>query len=57
MTMLSASRYEDKQGVYYKVSPSVGFEVRDQLWVVPSLIQELSDDRSTGVGLSLWFSF
>jgi hypothetical protein len=57
MTMLSASRYEDEQGVYYKVSPSVGFEVRDRLWVVPSLMQELSDDRSTGVGLALWFSF
>ncbi len=57
MTMLSASRYEDAKGVYYKVSPSVGFELRDRLWIVPSLSQELSDDRSTGVGAALWFSF
>ncbi len=57
MTMLSASRYEDEKGVYYKVSPSVGYELRDSLWVVPSLTQELSEDLSTGVGLALWFSF
>lgn len=57
MTMLSASRYEDAEGVYYKISPSVGFELRDRLWLVPSLTQEMSHDRSTGVGVAVWFSF
>ncbi len=57
MTMLSASRYADEDGVYWKVSPSYGYELRDELWIVPNLTQELSDDRSTSVGLSLWFSF
>ena len=57
MAMLSASRYEDGTGVYWKLSPSYGYELRDELWIVPNLTQELSDDRSTSVGLSLWFSF
>ena len=57
MTMLSASRFEDGEGVYYKVSPSVGYELRDELWIVPNLSQELTDDRSTSVGVSIWFSF
>jgi len=57
MAMLSASRYGDTQGTYVKVSPSVGYELRDRLWVVPSVTLELTDDRSTGVGVSFWFSF
>lgn len=57
MTMLSASRYEDGEGVYYKVSPSAGYELRDKLWLVPSLSQEFSDDHSTSVGVAVWFSF
>jgi hypothetical protein len=57
MAMLAASRYADDGGVYWKLSPSLGYELRRELWLVPSLTQELSDDRSTSVGLALWFTF
>ena len=57
MAMFSASRYQDAEGVYWKVSPSYGYELRPELWIVPNLTQELSDDRSTSVGVALWFSF
>jgi hypothetical protein len=55
--MLSASRYKDGHGVYWKLSPAVGYELRPDVWLVPNLTQELSDDRSTSLGLSLWLSF
>lgn len=57
MAMLSASRYADDDGVYWKLSPSLGYEIRRETWLVPSLTQELSDDRSTAVGLALWLTF
>jgi hypothetical protein len=57
MTMLAASRFKDDGGTYYKLSPSIGYELRDELWLVPSVTQELNDDRSTSVGLSIWWSF
>lgn len=57
MTMLSASRFEDDGRTYYKLSPSIGYELRDELWLVPNLTQELNDDRATSLGVSLWWSF
>lgn len=57
MAMLGASRYRDEEGTYLKVTPSVGYELRDRLWVVPGVSFELTDDRSTGVGVAFWFSF
>lgn len=57
MAMLSASRYADDEGVYVKLTPSIGYELRPDLWLVPHLTQEFSDDRSTGVGVSVWWSF
>jgi hypothetical protein len=57
MAMLSTSRYRDAGGIYTKVTSSLGYEVRDRLWLVPSVTQEVTDDRSTGVGVAVWFSF
>jgi hypothetical protein len=57
MLMLGGSRYKDPAGVYWKLSPAFGYEVRPELWLVPNFTQELSDDRSASVGLSVWFSF
>ncbi|MBP7003671.1 hypothetical protein [Amaricoccus sp.] len=57
MAMLSASRYADDDGTYWKISPSLGYRLRGETWLVPSLTQELSDDRSTAVGLALWITF
>ncbi|MBP7241849.1 hypothetical protein [Amaricoccus sp.] len=57
MAMLSASRYADDGGAYWKVSPALGYRLRGETWLVPSVTQELSDDRSTAVGLALWLTF
>jgi hypothetical protein len=57
LAMVSGGRYEDDGGVYWKLGPAVGRELRAGLWLVPSLTQELSDDRSTRVGLALWITF
>ena len=57
MTMLALGRYADDQGVYWKLTPSVGYELRKGVQIVPSVTQELTDDRSTSLGLSLWLTF
>lgn len=57
MAMLSASRYDNGDGVYWKLSPALGYRLRGETWLVPSLTQEFSDDRSTAVGLALWLTF
>lgn len=57
MTMLSANRYADDFGVYWKLTPSIGYRLRGETWLVPSLTQELSSDNSTSVGLALWITF
>jgi hypothetical protein len=57
MAMLSGSRYDNGDGVYWKLSPALGYRVRGETWLVPSLTQEFSDDRSTAVGLALWITF
>ncbi len=57
MTMFSLGRYADGDGVYWKATPSIGYELRDEVWLVPSLTQEISDDRSTSIGIALWITF
>lgn len=57
MVMLSAGRYEDDEGTYIKATPSLGYELRPKLWLVPHVMHEFTDDRSTGVGVSVWWSF
>lgn len=57
MVMLSAGRYADDDGTYLKITPSIGYELRPKLWLVPHLMREFSDDRSTGLGVSVWWSF
>ena len=57
MVMLGGGRYRDDQGTYDKLTSSLGYEVRERLWVVPSVTQEFTDDRTTGVGVAIWFSF
>lgn len=57
MTMLSGNRYADDLGVYWKLTPAIGYELRREIWLVPSLTQEFSSDSATSVGLALWITF
>ena len=57
MAMLSASRYDDGEGVYRKLTPAVGYEIRKDVWGIVQVTRELGKDRTTALGLSLWWSF
>lgn len=58
MTMVSASRYENGDGVTWKVSPSMGYELREKAWIVPNVTREFGggEDQTT-FGLSVWLTF
>jgi hypothetical protein len=57
MAMLSGGRYEDEEGVIWKISPSAGYELRDRLWLVPNVTREFGESERTTLGLSVWFTF
>jgi hypothetical protein len=58
MTMISTSRYENSDGVTWKVSPSMGYELREKAWIVPNVTREFGggDDQTT-LGLAIWLTF
>ncbi len=57
MAMLGLGRYADDGGTFWKLSPQVGYEIRDEVWLVPGLSQELGDDRTTSVTVTIWWTF
>ncbi len=57
MTMLSTGRFEDEAGVTWKVTPSLGYQLRDTLWIVPGVTREVGGAGVTTLNLSLWLSF
>jgi hypothetical protein len=57
MAMLSGGRYEDEEGVIWKISPSAGYELRDRLWLVPNITREFGESERTTLGVSVWFTF
>lgn len=57
MTMLAANRYEDGEGVTWKLSPSVGYQVTEKITLVPNVTRQIGGAGETTVGLSIWLSF
>jgi hypothetical protein len=57
MTMLSLSSYSDEDGTYRKLSPSVGYQLRDNVWGVLQVTQQISGGSDSAVGLSVWINF
>jgi hypothetical protein len=57
MAMLGVSRWRDRGGTSWKLTPSAGYEIRPDLWLVPFATVEGGRMSDTTAGLSVWFSF
>jgi hypothetical protein len=57
MAMIGLSRWQEDDGTYWKISPSAGYEVRPDVWLVPQVSRDFGDASDTTFSLSVWLSF
>jgi hypothetical protein len=57
LAMISGSFYQDAGGTYRRVTPALGYELREDVWAILQVGQQIGDEAATTLGLSIWWSF